>query len=214
VAIAVVAEDHVWWSKVHTQIDANTTRRRWATQFHQTPDASQPTPQVLDMIGAIYGVERRAKKLTHEERLAMRQNESLPLLDRVFDWCRDNRVKYDLPTDLLGKAIQYAINQETYLRVYANDGRLEIDNNAAERILRLIAIGRKNWLFYGSAGGGKTGAILHFILASAKRNAINEYEYFLDVINRLADLPKQAEIFNLLPDRWNAKNPPLTILTP
>jgi hypothetical protein len=88
-----------------------------------------------------------------------------------------------------------------------NDGRLEIDNNAAERILRLIAIGRKNWLFYGSANGGKTGAILHSILASAKRNGLNEYEYLLDIINRLADLPNQAEIFNLLPDRWKTKIP-------
>ena len=175
--------------------------------FYDARILQPASKEVRDMIGTMYGVERRAKKLSHEERRIMRQNESLPMLDNVFAWCRDHRAKYDLPTDLLGKAIQYAINQESYLRVYVNDGRLEIDNNAAERILRLIAIGRKNWLFYGSANGGKTGAVLHSILASAKRNRLNEYEYLLDVINRLADLPKQAEIFNLLPDRWKTKSP-------
>lgn len=82
---------------------------------------------------------------------------------------------------------------------------MEIDNNAAERIPRLIAIGRKNWQFYGSANGGRTGAVLHSILASAHRHGLNEYEYLLDVINRLTDLRSQAEMHELLPDRWKSK---------
>ena len=127
------------------------------------------------------------------------------MLDKIFEWCRANRDKFDLPTDLLGKAIRYALNQEAVLRVYCTDGRLEIDNNAAERALRLIAIGRKNWQFYGSANGGKTGAILHSILASAHRHGLNEYEYLLDVINRLVDLRAKEEIHDLLPDRWKPK---------
>ena len=154
------------------------------------------------MIRALYGVERRAKKLSVKERLVLRQRESLPMVDRIFDWCRENNAKYDLPTDMLGKAIRYALNQESVLRVYCTDGRLNIDNNAAERILRLIAIGRKNWQFYGSANGGKTGAVLHSILASAHRNGLNEYEYFLDVLNVLSDLPSQSAVVDLLPDRW------------
>ncbi|HBT75364.1 MAG TPA: hypothetical protein DEB39_00220 [Planctomycetaceae bacterium] len=64
------------------------------------------------------------------------------------------------------------------------------------------AIGRKNRQFYGSANGGKTGAVLHSILASAHRHGLNEYEYFLDVIDTLCDLPSQAAIGDLLPDRW------------
>ena len=127
------------------------------------------------------------------------------MLDRDFDWCRENVTVYDLPTDLLGKAIRYALNQESVLRIYCTDGRLEIDNNAAERILRLIAIGRKNWQFYGSANGGKTGAVLHSLLASAHRQGLNEYEYFLDVLDVLSDLPSQTTLLELLPDRWKTR---------
>jgi hypothetical protein len=136
----------------------------------------------------------------------MRQKESLPQLDRIFDWCRENADRYEFPTDLLGKAIRYALNQESVLRIYCTDGRLEIDNNAAERILRLIAIGRKNWQFYGSANGGKTGAVLHSLLASAHRHGLNEYEYFLDVLDVLSDLPSQEAMLDLLPERWKPKS--------
>jgi len=182
----------------------------WAHCRSNFFDAKKYQPasmEMLQMIRVLYGVERRAKKLSAEERLLMRQKESLPMLDRIFDWCRENNAKYDLPTDMLGKAIRYALNQESVLRIYCTDGRLEIDNNAAERILRLIAIGRKNWQFYGSANGGKTGAVLHSLLASAHRNGLNEYEYFLDVLNVLSDLPSQAAIADLLPDRWKKSTP-------
>jgi transposase len=160
---------------------------------------------VLTMIRSLYGVEKRAKKMESADRWALRQKESVPILDTIFDWCRENKDKYELPTDLLGKSIRYALNQESVLRVYVTDGRLEIDNNAAERILRLIAIGRKNWQFYGSANGGRTGAVLHSLLASAHRHGLNEYEYFLDVLDVLSDLPSQASLTALLPDRWKSK---------
>lgn len=161
--------------------------------------------EAIKMIGLLYGVERRAKRKSVEERLALRQETSVPTLDMIFDWCRENVTKYELPTDLLGKAIRYALNQELVLRVYCTDGRLPIDNNEAERILRLIAIGRKNWQFYGSANGGKTGAVLHSLMASAHRHGLNEYEYMLDVLDRLADLGSTSEIASLLPDRWMPK---------
>jgi len=66
----------------------------------------------------------------------------------------------------------------------------------------MIAIGRKNWLFYGNERGGRTGAVLHSILASAKRNGLNKFIYLCDVLNRLADLNSEAELYNLLPDKW------------
>ena len=163
--------------------------------------------EMLTMIRSLYGVERRAKKLSAQERLAMRKAESVPVLDGIFAWCRENATKYDLPTDMLGKAIRYALAQESVLRVYCTDGRLQIDNNAAERILRLIAIGRKNWQFYGSANGGKTGAVLHSLLASANRHGLNEYAYLLNVIDVLSDLPSESVIPDLLPDRWQPKSP-------
>jgi transposase len=180
----------------------------WAHCRSNFFDAKKYQPaslEMLQMIRSLYGVERRAKKLSADARLLLRQSESLPLLDRIFDWCRENESKYDLPTDMLGKAIRYALNQESVLRIYCTDGRLEIDNNAAERILRLIAIGRKNWQFYGSANGGRTGAVLHSLLASAHWNGLNEYEYFLDVLGVLSDLPSQSAMLELLPDRWKPR---------
>jgi hypothetical protein len=162
--------------------------------------------EILAMIRSLYGVERRAKKMSDHDRLALRQTESVSILDSIFDWCRENAAKYDLPTDLLGKAIRYTLNQESVLWLYCTDGRLPIDNNAAERILRLIAIGRKNWQFYGSANGGKTGAVLHSLLASAHRHGLNEYEYLLDVIDVLSDLPSETVIPELLPDRWKPRS--------
>jgi hypothetical protein len=124
--------------------------------------------------------------------------------NNIFTWCREHQGKF-LPKDPLTSAIQYALNHEAALRRYCEDDRLEIDNNAAERVLRLIAIGRKNWLFYGSERGDRTGAVLHSILASAKRNGLNEFEYLCDVLDRLMDTSCEAELLELLPDRWKKK---------
>ena len=175
------------------------------SNFFDAKKLQEASLEMLAMIRSLYAVEKRAKKMSAVDRLTLRQKESVPVLDAIFDWCRKSGAKYDLPTDLLGKAIRYALNQESVLRVYVTDGRLEIDNNAAERILRLIAIGRKNWQFYGSANGGKTGAVLHSLLASAHRHGLNEYEYLLDVLDVLSDLPSQAATADLLPDRWKSK---------
>ena len=175
-------------------------------KFHDAIKVQPDAKEVRTLIGAMYGVERRAKKLSSDERLAMRQQESLPLLDNVFDWCRQHQEKY-LPKDPLYLACQYALNHEAALRVYCTDGRLAIDNNETERMLRLAAIGRKNWLFFGSANGGKTGCILYTILGSARRHGLNEYEYLVDLLDRLSDLKSQDEIFDMLPDRWMPRTP-------
>ena len=128
--------------------------------------------------------ERRAKKLTSEEHLAMRKEASLSLLDNVFDWCRKRKEKY-LPKDPLFLAIQYALNHEAALRVYCTDGRLAIDNNETERMLRLAAIGRRNGMFFGSA----------------KRQGLNEFDYLVDLLDRLSDPSSEAELFEMRPDR-------------
>ena len=120
-----------------------------------------------------------AFRSSDDERLAIRQQYAIPVLDDIFAWCREHCNKY-LPKDPLSGAIHYALNHEVALRRYCDDGRLEIDNNAAERVLRLIAIGGKNWLFYGSERGGRTGAVLHSILARTKRSGLNEFVYLCD----------------------------------
>jgi transposase len=90
---------------------------------------------------------------------------------------------------------------ETHTERSPEDGNLAIDNNAVERMLKLIALGRKNWLFAGSERGGKTTAVLFTLISSAKRHNLDTWAYLRDVIVRLADL-KAGELEQLLPDRW------------
>ena len=97
------------------------------------------------------------------------------------------------------------LNNELALRVYVTDGRLAIDNNACERMLRQWAVGRKNWLFFGNAGGGKTASILMTIMSSAHRHGLNEFEYLCDILSRLSDLGSESAIRDLLPDRWKPR---------
>ncbi len=174
-------------------------------KFYDSREQNKEAFVVLNLIGSLYKLERKWKRVTNEERYALRQQQAIPLLESLFHWCREHQGK-SLPKDPLSGAIQYVLNHETALRRYCEDGCLEIDNNAAERALRLIAIGRKNWLFYGSERGGRTGAVLHSILASAKRNGLNEYSYLCDVLDRLADLNSEDELHDLLPDRWKPRS--------
>jgi len=170
-------------------------------KFYEAREVNTEAFDALGMIGDLYKLERKLKKSGAEERHSMRQQYAIPVLSDIFSWCREHQGKF-LPKEPLSGAIQYALNHESALRRYCEDDRLEIDNNAAERILRLIAIGRKNWLFYGSERGGRTGAVLHSVLASAKRNGLNEFSYLCDVLDRLADLGSEAELNDLLPNQW------------
>jgi transposase len=170
-------------------------------KFFDAREVNKEAFDVLGMIGDLYKLERKLKKAAQEERHSMRQQYAIPVLNDIFVWCREYQGKF-LPKEPLSGAMQYALNHEMALRRYCEDDRLEIDNNAAERILRLIAIGRKNWLFYGSERGARTGAMLHSVLASAKRSGLNEFAYLGDVLDRLADLGSQSKLHDLLPDRW------------
>ena len=120
-----------------------------------------------------------------EERLALRQRESVPILNRI-EAKLDELTGQALPKSALGKAVTYARNQWTALRRYTSDGRLTIDNNVSERTLRLQAIGRNNWQFVGSAGAGSRAAVLFTILAGAKRHHLEPWAYVRDVLLRLS----------------------------
>jgi hypothetical protein len=108
-----------------------------------------------------------------------------------------------LPKSPLGVAITYATNQWDALCVYVTDGDLAIDNNAAERALRGVAVGRKNWLHWGSDAGGKTAAVLTSLVASCKRVGIDPWLYLWDVLARVPTHPVDR-LAELLPDTWAA----------
>jgi transposase len=164
----------------------------------------------LAYIGCLYKVEREAKAyeeangLVGEERAAyrcaMRQEKSQPILERFHDWLRE-REKQVLPKSPMGEAIGYALGQWEALNRYIHDGRLEIDNNTAEREIRPIAVGRKNYLFLGSDGGGRSAAIIYSLIRTCKRHGVEPFAYLRDVLERIPDHPIHR-IEELTPLAW------------
>src|SRR5262249_12127747 len=136
--------------------------------------------------------------------LAARHEQSVPVLGRLKAFF-DEQAPRALPKSQYGKAIGYVCNQWESLRRYVEDGRLGIDNNTSERTLRPAAIGRKNWLFFGSDRGGETAAICLSILASAKRHLIEPFAYVRALLVALAN--DEVDLEALLPDTWIKAHP-------
>ncbi len=180
----------------------------WAHARRKFYDARSNAPreanQVLEWIRQLYDVEDRAREFAPEVRQALRQLESVPILDRLEKYL-DEVSPRTLPKSALGKAITYARNQRAALRRYVSDGRLTIDNNVSERTLRLQAIGRKNWEFLGSEAAGPRAAVLFTILAGAKRHRLEPWAYVRDLLLRMST--GETDLEPLLPDRWAASHP-------
>lgn len=157
----------------------------------------------LRRIQALYQVEVGITGKSVAERLAERQARSKPLLTALKDWMQAQRRRASSKT-ALGKALQYTLGRWEALARYADDGRLAIDNNLAERLLRGIAISRKNFLFLGSDKGGERAAILYTLIESAKLNGLNPEAYLAHVIDRLAKGHLASRLADLLP--WNCKD--------
>jgi hypothetical protein len=149
-------------------------------------------------------VEKRLHELLVENRLRLRKDSATLRLADFRAWLQSQQAERGgavLPKSPLGQAIQYALNQWAALCVYATDGRLAIDNNAAENALRRVAIGRKNWLFAGSDNGGRTAATLLSLIATCQRHQVEPMAYLRDVLARIAAIPIN-QLATLLPDRW------------
>jgi transposase len=156
----------------------------------------------------LYDIEDRAKEMSAEDRRALRQAEALPILTRMK--ARFDEVRPTLrPTAKLAEAIDYVLNRWDAFVRYTSDGRIPIDNNVIERLLRPIAIGRKNYLFFGSEHGGQTAATLYTLVQSARRNCVDVWPYLTDVLRRIAAIAPgdTAALEALLPDRWLAAHP-------
>jgi len=154
-------------------------------------------------ITQLYEIERRTKEWPDDKRRALRQEKSVSILRRFKEWL--DRERHDvLPKSPLGEAMTYARRNWDALTRYITEGFLAIDNNAAERALRCVAVGRKNWMFAGSDRGGETAAILYSIVASAKIHHLNVWAYLRDLLARIPSHPA-SQIDALLPDRWSPK---------
>jgi len=141
-------------------------------------------------------------KLHGEGRLALRQARSVPILDDIKAYLQREQPNV-LPKSPEGQAISYVLSNWDALLRYCEDGDLEIDNNGAERSLRGVAVGRKNWLFFGSDNGGRTAAILTSFITTCKRLHIDPFAYLRDIFQRISAHPARR-LEELLPDNWKA----------
>ena len=158
--------------------------------------------QALSLWQSLYQVEKQAKAeaFSPEALLTIRREKSIPLLEQLHD-CLTAWQSQVLPKTPIGKAITYSMNQWEALKHYTQDPILSIDNNLAERTLRMVALGRKNWLFAGSENGAKRAAVIYSLVASCKLCGHDPYAYFRDVLTRVSTHPAHR-IDELLPSQW------------
>jgi len=162
---------------------------------HKSPVAAE----TLERIGALYAVESDINGRLPEERREIRNTRSRPLLESLKQWLEETLVKLSKKSDT-AMAVRYALGRWEALMRYCDDGHLEIDNNAAERSLRAVALGRKNYLFAGSDRGGESAAAIYSLIGTAKLNGIDPESYLRNVLSRIAEHPINR-IEELLP--WN-----------
>lgn len=163
--------------------------------------------EALDLIAFLYAVEHEAERrgmVGSAEHLALRQTFSRPAFYRLMSLARSLR-RAEGPKTLLGRAARYAWSNFGALRGFLRDARIPLDNNKAERAMRIVALGRKNFLFVHSEQSGKNLALLYSLVASCTRAGVNPIEYLTDVLDRI-DKVEPQELRELLPDRW--KPPP------
>ena len=173
------------------------TRRKF---FESRLTAPGPAHTAMAWIQKLYAIETQIKDLDATERCQVRKEQALPLLQSLRVWLIEQQSQ-NLPKSPVGQAISYTMGNWEALVRYTTDGDLAIDNNVAERAIKPLVIGRKNYLFAGSDNGGRTAAVLYSLVCSCQQNDIDPFVYLRDVISRISDHPMK-QLDQLLPDRW------------
>jgi transposase len=197
------ADAYAGYDKLYARGDV-TEVACWAHARRKYFDAQESDPArslwMLEMIRRLYVVESEAAGRDAPTRLLLRQSQSAPILEQIRMWLIEQQAQV-LPRSPIAQAMGYALNQWPALVVYTSDTRLSIDNNVAERALRRVAVGRKNWLFSGHDESAQGQAILWSLIASAQRHEIDVQLYLRSVLAHLPGLPPD-ELKNYLPDVW------------
>jgi len=177
-----------------------------ARRKFEAAKSNDPTraSRALAFYRQLYNIEDRAWDFSATEKLILRQSESVPILQEFKAWL-DLQAPKLLPKSAIAGAVRYALNQWQPLQAFTQDGNLPIDNNDTERDLRRLTIGRKNWMFFGSAAGGEVAATMVTLIASAARHRLDLWAYVDDVLRRLAS--DQPDLTELLPDHWANVHP-------
>jgi transposase len=172
-------------------------------KFYDAQDSDgKRAAEMLTLVGQLYQIEREAKEASLDEAatLALRQLRSVPVLARIKSWL-DAESDVVLPRSPMATAITYAQNQWAALTTYTTQGFLAIDNNASERALKRVAIGRKNWLFAGHDAAAENHARLWSLIASAERHGVDPQRYLTSVLAKIGQTPA-SELEQFLPDVW------------
>jgi len=170
--------------------------RRKFVDVHKS-QGSAIAEEAIKRIATLYGVEKEVHGQPPDERVTIRQRKSKPIFDDLETWLHAQLTRISGKSPLAG-AIRYALTRMKKLRPWLDHGFLELDNNSAERSMRPIALGHKNYLFMGSERGGKSAAIAYTLIGTAKLNGVDPQAWLTDVPGRIAD-HKITRIDELLP---------------
>lgn len=201
------------WSgfqKIELRSDARIHRAAcWAHARRKVFEGRSSHPQqasvILAMMRELYDIEDRGKPLSPEERLALRQRESVPVLARIRAFLDSDALTRVLPKSVFAEALGYMRNHWDALNVYVSDGRMPIDNNDVEQLMKQVAIGRKNWMFLGSVEAGVRAATLMTIISTALRNDLDVWAYVKDLLDQL--LAGCTDYESLRADVWKQSHP-------
>jgi transposase len=173
-----------------------------ARRGKDAPPISPLALEAVKRIDALFDIERAINGQSPEQRLAARREHSAPLVTELETWMRTERARLSRHNPV-AKAMDYMLKRWESFTVFLRDGRVCLTNNAAERALRGIALGRKAWLFAGSDRGGQRAAIMYSLITTAKMNDVDPQAWLADVLARINDLP-QNRLHELLPWEWKA----------
>jgi hypothetical protein len=156
--------------------------------------------QAVRRIDVLFDIERQINGQGADQRRAVRQELSAPLVAELEAWMRGERARLSRHNDV-AQAMDYILKRWAAFDRFLNDGRICLSNNAAERALRGIALGRRAWLFAGSDRGGERAAFMYSLIVTAKMNDIDPQAWLADVLRRIADHPA-SRLADLLPRHW------------
>ena len=159
--------------------------------------------EAVQKLDALFDIERGINGKSAAERLAVRQNLSAPLIAELYDWLNEQLAKLSRGHDL-AKAINYMLRRRGAFTRFLDDGRICLTNNAAERALRCVPLGRKAWLFCGSDRGGQRAAIIYSLIGTCRLNDVDPQAWLADVLARIADHPV-SRLYELLPWNWRSR---------
>jgi transposase len=185
---------------------AENARRK--AQGKKPPVISPLALEVVRRIDALFEIERTINGQSTEQRRAVRQELSAPLVADLEAWMREQRAKLSRGNDI-AKAMDYMLKRWTVFTRFLDDGRICLSNNAAERGVRGVALGRKSWLFCGSDRGGERAAVMYSLIVSAKMNDVDPQAWLADVLARIAEHPAQ-KLDELLPWNWQQLKEPVS----